>query len=429
MYIVISLVLYITSTHVVSYMVTSGPLSSNKEYTALVIRSEEVITTDTGGYMTYYASENAKVRKTGSVYGLSQSPMTFEDAPMDEETLDGLKNSMRSFSGSFDPINFRETYNFKYKIKGDILSAYMKNIRQDDSSTAVTMGAQTIYVAPDDGTVVYSVDGYEDFDLTTMTADKLDRKTYAKTDLKTDESVAAGDAVYKLVTSDSWSIIIPLTSRQITDLDGRTSIRVKFLKDNNTAVGSLSIFKGADDQYYGNISFNNGMVRYINDRFLEIELVTNTRSGLKVPISSITHKQFYLIPETYATEGGDSNKIGFLKQQIDDEGNVSTVFTSTTLYEHKDGYYYVDTTEFSEGDVIIGGSDDDEYRIGEKANLEGVYSLNKGYAIFRKVIIMDKNEDYCIVEKGTPFGISQYDYIVLNASQVKEDEITYGNRG
>ena len=30
----------------------------------------------------------------------------------------------------------------------------------------------------------------------------------------------------------------------------------------------------------------------------------------------------------------------------------------------------------------------------------------------------------CIVEKGTSFGISQFDYIVLNSADVEEEEIT-----
>ena len=44
--------------------------------------------------------------------------------------------------------------------------------------------------------------------------------------------------------------------------------------------------------------------------------------------------------------------------------------------------------------------------------------------MFRKINIIDKNEDYCIVEKGTPYGIAQYDNIVLDASKVKESQIT-----
>ena len=66
----------------------------------------------------------------------------------------------------------------------------------------------------------------------------------------------------------------------------------------------------------------------------------------------------------------------------------------------------------------------DRYIIKDTDTLEGVYSMNKGYALFRKISIIDKNEEYCIVEKGTSFGLSQFDYIVLNSSKVKESDIT-----
>ena len=38
-------------------------------------------------------------------------------------------------------------------------------------------------------------------------------------------------------------------------------------------------------------------------------------------------------------------------------------------------------------------------------------------------LILDKNEEYCIVQAGTRYGISQFDYIVLNSDEVKEEQI------
>ena len=35
------------------------------------------------------------------------------------------------------------------------------------------------------------------------------------------------------------------------------------------------------------------------------------------------------------------------------------------------------------------------------------------------------NEEYTIVEEGTPFGLTIYDRIVLNADAVKEDQVIY----
>ena len=57
--------------------------------------------------------------------------------------------------------------------------------------------------------------------------------------------------------------------------------------------------------------------------------------------------------------------------------------------------------------------------------LHGVYNINKGYAVFREVTVIDENEEYCIVESNNPYGLAAHDYIVLNASEVDVDEIVY----
>ncbi len=36
----------------------------------------------------------------------------------------------------------------------------------------------------------------------------------------------------------------------------------------------------------------------------------------------------------------------------------------------------------------------------DEETLYGVYNINKGYAVFREVTIIDENEEYCIVESN-----------------------------
>ena len=57
--------------------------------------------------------------------------------------------------------------------------------------------------------------------------------------------------------------------------------------------------------------------------------------------------------------------------------------------------------------------------------LQGVYCINKGYAVFRRIEVIDQNAEYSIIKKQTQYGISQYDYIVQDASTVREEDIVY----
>jgi len=428
-YIIISILLYITANHVTSYQVTSGPLAKNETYTGLIVRTESVVTADTSGYVTYYARENSKVRKSGVVYGIGMTRQTAGTSALTDETLNRILSSMRKFSSNFSSKDYHDTYTFKYEMEGEILGNSILNAPDtstlDEKSGTMTIGDQTVNTAAADGVISYSTDGYENFDFSNITEDSLDEKAYVKTDLKTDSLVNAGDKIYKLVSSEEWSVIIPLTAKQIVQLDSDSKIKVKFLKDGTSQVGDLTILTMSDGKYYGKITFTNGMVRYIDDRFLDIELVTNKQTGLKIPASSVVNKTFYTIPDDYATVGGDSGNAGFLRLTTGKDGKETTEFVEATLYEHKDGKYYVDTSEFHAGDIILRAEENsDRFIVGDSATLEGVYSMNKGYAVFRKISIIDKNEEYCIVEKGTDYGIAQFDYIVLDSSQVKENEIT-----
>ena len=85
--------------------------------------------------------------------------------------------------------------------------------------------------------------------------------------------------------------------------------------------------------------------------------------------------------------------------------------------------YYVDINLFSEGDYVVKKDSNNKYRIEETATLQGVYNINKGYAVFREITILADNEEYCIVEEGTTFGLAQYDHIALDADSVSDDQI------
>lgn len=422
-YIVISIVLYMTATHVVSYQVTSGPLARNQTYTGIAAFTERIVTADAAGYVNYYARDNHRIRKGGVVYGISPENVRRASTAPDEETLKKIKSEMEDFSRGFDVSNFHDIYSLKYLVEGDILN---ETIAAYGTTTGtVTIGSETVNTAPSDGIVTYSSDGYESLNYKNISSDLFDEKSYRMKSLRTDERIAAGDPVYRLIESENWSLYIPLTAKQIVHLNGTSRIRVKFLKDGITQTAGFTILTASDGNYYGKLDFSAGLIRYLDNRFIDIELVTNTEVGLKIPVSAIVTKKFFTIPKEFATNGGDGNEIGFLRMTTDKSGKAVPVFTSTTLYEEKNGRYYIDNSVFREGDIIVkDGSTTDRYIVRDTADLEGVYSMNKGYAVFRKVSILDKNENYCIVEKGTAYGIAQFDNIVQNASSVRESQIT-----
>ncbi len=424
-YILISIFLYVTATHVKSYQVTSGPLARNAEYTGIAVYSEKIVTADAAGYVDYYAADHSKVKKGGVVYGISPTELQETSIEPDPATLKTISRYCEEFSQTFLPQNFHDVYSLRYLIEGELLNEVLEQrMNSGVSSTSLTLGGSTICVAAADGIVCYSMDGYENFNASLLTDAVFDEKSYGMMRLKTGDKVAPGDPVYRLIDSENWSLYIQLTAKQIVKLDSSSNIRVKFLKDGVTQNASFTILQNENGTYFGRLDFTSGLIRYLDSRYIDIELVTNNAVGLKIPVSSILTKQFYTIPEEYSTYGGNKKNIGFLKATTDRSGNATTSFVTPTIYHHTDGKYYVDSSAFHDGDIIIRDGSTDRFIVRDQAALEGVYCMNKGYAVFRRISILDKNEDYCIIEKGTPYGIAQFDNIVENASTVRDSQIT-----
>lgn len=419
LYLVITVIIYLTADHISSYQVTSGPLSKNETYTALAMRSEEVVNATTGGYVSYFLADSSKVAKNGTICGISDTQNLLENKTLTSSDLAELRSIVSRYSKSFDGNDFNSVYELKYSLDGAVLNT-------GDSSTI----AGTMCTADSDGIVAYSCDGYEYLTPEELTADNFRTKSYKKNKLRTNDQISAGDPLYRLIKSETWSIVIPVTDKQTVRLASHDRIKVKFLKDGHSETGQLNLFV-AGDQRYVRITFTSGMLRYCNERFLDVELVTNTKSGLKIPVSSIVTKEFYTVPVSLKTTSGENGEVGFLQEIIDEDGKITTSFIETTLYAEDAGdgsteaVYYVDKDVFHDGDVLVQPDSNTRFTIGATATLDGVYCINKGYAVFRKISIIDQNEEYCIVDSGTTFGISQYDYIVRNGNSVKEEDILY----
>lgn len=435
LYMVFSVILYLTSDKVESYQVISGPLSRNETYTGLAIREESVYKADSSGYVTYYAREGNKINANGAVYGISSSKTAENNAQLTAEEMSDIRSDMMNFSKGYNPSKFNNTYSFKYTLEGNIL----QYAGSSGDGTAVS-GSQPVTRTDSDGIVLYSMDGYEGKTVSTLSASDFDQNAYHETDLKTEEAIDAGDPVYTLLTDERWSLLIPLSAKQEAKLADRTVVRVKFLKDDMTQSGDFSIVE-IDGQKYGKIDFNKGLIRYASDRFLEIELVTNTVTGLKIPLSSIVTKEFYKVPSKYLTTDQETQETGFMVEGSDKNGNTTATFVNADIYaqvedesagkdsgtgEASAGYiYYVDKKNFKEGDVILCQKDQSRYVIKDVGVLEGVYCTNQGYAVFRRIELLDQNEEYAIVSKDTSYGLSRYDHIVRNADKVNEEEILY----
>ena len=201
-------------------------------------------------------------------------------------------------------------------------------------------------------------------------------------------------------------------------------MQVRFSKDNETARGSLSIYNTEDkDVNLGFITFNESMVRYVGERFLDIQLVLEDESGLKIPKSSVVEKEFYTVPQDYITQGGDTSQDGVLVQT---DENTPTFERAEVYYrDNETGMVYLDEDAFKAGTVLVKPDSSETCTLSEKGTLRGVFNINKGYAEFTQVEILCENEEYYIVQSGNDYGLTNYDHIALDGSDIHENEIIF----
>lgn len=433
LYIIISIILYIFSDQISVYEVKKGKLAADYKYQGFMLKEETIVTAQDSGNITYYVREGEKVGCSSLVYSLDSTGRLSEllksnDGSSDvlnKKELNQIQKDITDFSYGYNNIDFDNVYDFKYDINEKILSSINLNALEsisEDSFTGDTSKILNTFNAQAAGMVVYSTDGYEGVTEDTFTYSYLDNSDYQQINHNISETVNTGDIVYKLVSSENWDLIIEIDETLQKKLKDTKNIEVKFLKDDTTTWAGISIFK-KDGKIFAKLSFTNSLVRFSAERYLDIELQVNDEEGLKIPTSAITKKDFFIIPLEYITQGGDSNDKGFIIEKYDENQVATAEFTPTTIYYSDDTVCYVDTSCFKEGDSIIKPDSSDHYQIGKKKDLVGVYNINKGFASFKQIDILYKNEEYCIIKSGTDYGLALYDHIALDSNSINEDDI------
>lgn len=434
-YVVICVVLYMRSNPVVGYEVKVGSLSVNNVYNGVVIRDEQIVTTQDAGYVNYYARESEKVACGDLVYTVDGSGKltemlqsdTLGENTLSDADLNEIKGDIVSFAKDFDTSNFSDVYSFKFNLQGTSLK--LANLNVLNSIDAVQSGSLGYSVklcnAPRSGYVVYHTDGYESLNANEVTEETFDQDEYEKTQLINNELVAPGDAVYKFVTSENWSVVIPVTAERATELQEAEYVQVRFLKTQDISWASTEIYTSGDD-YFCILGFNNSVVNFCTERFVDIELITEEEEGLKIPNSAIAEKEFFLIPKDFMTgEAGNDGTHRFLRETYLEDGTLSVETIELTVYNETETDYYVSDSSLRIGDYLVQEDSGEKYAISKKATLIGVYNMNKGYADFRQIIILYQNDEYAIVKSNTEYGLNAYDYIVLDAASVTDDSLIY----
>ncbi|MCR5295545.1 MAG: hypothetical protein K6E30_10325 [Lachnospiraceae bacterium] len=386
-----------------TYEITVGTLTPNTVFTGCALREEELVP-EVSEDMVRIVPEYERVGK-GEVLFAEKSLINATGGSLISDGNEAAGKRIRAFASSFTSEDFYRVYQLKDGIRSDVkgYSDLLENAGQGGSLVSMW-----------NGIVSYLPDGMEE----------LTEQDILSEGFEWDELTSGPvHASAKIATSEKWSLIIPVSARQVIDLYGDRTIRVHFLSDGESETGEVSWLQNSNKKTFLKLSFSSGMVRYLDSRFLKVRLEKNTASGIKIPLSSLVEKDFYIIPDEYRYLSGNGSGVSFMKISGQNNDRAMTRVVTPTVYAHIDGCYYVDKSSFSEGDRLLKPEDTEEYLIGETESLSGVFQVNNGYAVFRLVEELDRNEEFCLVREDSSYGLNPHDFIVFDGSAVDEKMI------
>lgn len=434
-YLVATIVMYITAPHITVYEVRQGSILKDTAYTGLAIRDEIVVEATESGYINYFAQDNSKVKVGSSIYTLTDDKLTFEDntntedVSLTSEEKRNLALKIQKFIFDYEEANFSDSYDLKNDLKSSLgsLSSQTKLAQLDSMISQGNLSNANIYKTADDGVVVYSVDGMESLTIESATAAHLDKSDYHKTEFANNTKIKSGDAVYKIITDDKWTLMLELDDETAEVLKEKTYVKVNFTKDNQTMWAEFQM-NSIDGHHLAYLSFQNAMVRYATERYLDVELVLEDETGLKIPKTAETEKKFYVVPLDYIVQGGgDSSGSSVLIQTRDKDDNEITRHMEVDIYyqNEEEGIVYLDPNQFDDEVVLLKEDSNDTFQLKEKRTLKGVYCINKGYAVFKQINILCESDTYYIVEEGSAYGLSNYDHIALDSTNINENDVVF----
>lgn len=437
-YVISFIFIYLSKSKVRTYEVESGTLTTNAGFTGIIIRDETVYNSEYSGNINYYQKEGSRVKvgdtlytvdETGRVSEILSQYNTSNENSLSKESLATIKSMLGNFRTDYNGNNFDEIYNLKADINATVLHAMNESIMENLDDIISKTGSENLFRTincENTGIIAYYIDGFEELTCETVKAEDFNTSTYEKTNLKSEKLIVSGNPAYKLINSEDWYIMIPLTKEDIDlyDLADKDAVSIKIKKDNISTTANFSIINSGD-KYYGKISLNRYMLRYATERFLDIEIGTASDSGLKIPASAVTENEFYTIPKEFLTKGGNSNDYGFICESYNSSGEAVVKFVAADIYKSTDELCYVSKKDFESGATIIMPDSSKKYTVGPVDKLKGVYCINTGYTSFKLIDVIDQNNEYYIVKKGISHGISTYDRILLDAYNYSDNQMIY----
>lgn len=446
-YLMVQLYFFFTKEKISIFEVQEKALYSiATDYKGFITRDEQVITLSKDAYVNYSVREGLKAALGSTIY-TTQDISAITDALLKEyssaqvlstSSISTLKTKLERAARHDLDSNFSLAYQDKNDLDVSVLDAYLM-VASDELSGFSSEDAYCVK-SDESGYVLFRTDSFDGYQPEDVTLDSFNEDAYSMKVYGNGEQRKKGDFAYKLVADDSFCITFPISETDAARYRNKKYLSLELTSIGVTVSGEFDLHTAKDGTMMATVSLNKYGSSYLTERFVDFKIAEDDIKGYKIPKSAVLSKDFLVVPENYVINS-ESKGVGVLKEVVQSDGSVEAVFTRVSIYAKQGNSYYISASGLTTQDYLVGATvekngDDEEriltnstdrYLIAVSAPLTGVYSVNRGYCIFRQIDILSETSDnnYYIIDTGTYYGLSAYDRIILNASLVTENQIIY----
>ena len=432
-YVVASIIISMTKKPITTYQISSSNINNNISCTGIALRAEKEVKSSKSGYLIYFvrdgdrAAKNAPVctvDETGNVIKEIQTTPTAAAKEFTAADYKEIREAIDIYKNSYKDEEFYTIYNFKGQIESKVMELSNSIMVQmvKDGGAAVSSTLETIN-ASESGIIVYYIDGFEAKTPDSLAESDFVKADYKKDSLKSGDIMNSGSTVFKIVTDENWKIVCQLSEDETSAIMAENEIHFTINSSTQDFYSEYEIIRKADSNFLV-LSLDKYMIDYINERFVNIEIIMNRYEGLKIPNSSITEKTVFKVPVDYVNLT-DPKKPMITVRTIHEDGSPEDKEKELIAFKHDDEFYYVEETWMDVATQLVKPYRTDTLAVSsmERIQLSGVYVANEGIAEFTEIEVVKSQDEFTIIKDGRL--LKEYDNIVLDATEVKENQTLY----
>lgn len=334
--ILVALVIYVMLTFLPSlytsesdtYLAKEDIVELEIESKGIIIKDEDIYTSDSEGDLQYFHDEGDKVSSGEEIVRLSKGSFT-EEQRNELKEIDDKINSLKEGNKSKELFNKdlekieKEIDNLLEQIQKSVQNNEDEKVKdlkmklQDklDKKDSMTLDngflgytidelqnrKKTIlsninknmksYYSQSSGIVSYKFDNlerrYSTHNIDEFELDDFEIIDKKNIDRKTESEVSYGKPIFKIINNFKWNILTKVNNEKIKGLEEGKNIKIKVSDDNQIIYGEIrKITKGKKESLI-TIELDNFLYKYYKKRYIDVKLVLKTYKGIRIPNESI----------------------------------------------------------------------------------------------------------------------------------------------